>query len=154
MVDISILERWDQISFPIEKSLFDDVWDRFCNLPYIQEIIEALANTGRKIRYREIVCYLLSIQMAALLNEIKKSYINHGIISESQVFQPREESYADGMEYILNIIKQAGNVENEDILELDAMLEMSEMYHDDIRFTVEYKTFTSLLDPFQRRYDA
>ena len=150
VADIPILERWDQITIPIEKILFDDIWDRFCNLPFIHEIIEALANTTYKIRYREIVCHLLGIQMEAVLDEIQKSYINHGIISESQVFQPLEESHvADGMEYILNLIKQAGNVEDEDILELDAMLEMSEMYHDDIRFTVEYKTRTFPLDIFR-----
>ena len=148
-VDIPILERWDQITIPIEKILFDDIWDRFCNLPFIHEIIESLANTTYKIRYREIVCHLLGIQMEALLDEIQKSYINHGIISESQIFQPLEESHvADGMKYILNLIKQAGNVEDEDILALDAMLEMSEMYHDDIRFTVEYKTRIFPLDIF------
>ena len=54
--DIPILERWDQIATPIEEILFDDIWDRFCNLPHIPEIIEALSNTRHKIRYREIVC--------------------------------------------------------------------------------------------------
>ena len=149
VADIPILERWDQITIPIEKILFNDIWDRFCNLPFIHEIIEALANTTYKIRYREIVCHLLGIQMAALLDEIKKSYINYGIISESQVFQPHEESYVvDCMEYNLNLIKQAGNVEAENIPELDATLQMSEMYHDDIRLTAEYKTRTFPLDIF------
>ena len=52
---IPILERWDQIITPIEKNLFDDIWGRFRNLPYIREIIEALSNSRHKIRYREIV---------------------------------------------------------------------------------------------------
>ena len=69
--DIPILERWDQITIPIEQDLFDDIWERFCNLPHIQEIIEALANTGRKIRYREVVSHLLSIQVFGFLDEIR-----------------------------------------------------------------------------------
>ena len=81
---IPILERWDQMRFPIEKSLFDDIWDRFYNLPYTQEIIEAAANTRRKVRYNEILYYFQIIHFV-LLDEIRKSYIDHGIVSESQV---------------------------------------------------------------------
>ena len=137
--DIPILERWDQITIPIEKSLFDDVWDRFCSLPYIQEIIEALANTARKIRYREVVSHLLSIQAFGFLDEIRKSYIDHGLISGFPIPQLSEEpSQAVLMEILLNGIKQSEEYENEHAL--DAVYHSTSERHNDIIFTTEYKT--------------
>ena len=149
---IPILERWDQMRFPKEKSLFDDIWRRFCNLPHIQEIIEALANTKRKIRYREIVFYLGSIQTLGLLDEIQKSYIDHLLISESQTFQsPQELSKAVGMEMLLNSIKQTQEYENEDVL--DAVYQISEEMRHNIELTVQYNTRThppEILDGINR----
>ena len=59
--DIPILERWDQISNPYRKeSCLMMLGIGFAIYHYIQEIIEALANTRRKIRYREIVSHLTS----------------------------------------------------------------------------------------------
>ena len=139
VADIPILERWDEILIPIEKSLFDDVWGRFCSLPYIQEIIEGLANTGRKIRYREIVCYLQMIQNPVLLDEIRKTYIDYGTICEFQFLQPRLDT-AVAMEKVLNFIKSAEVVENEQ--QLDALLQGNEEIHDDMKFTMEYNTRT------------
>ena len=52
------------------------IWGRFSNLPNMQEFIEALANTKRKIRYREIVHYLREIYSSILLDEILKSHID------------------------------------------------------------------------------
>ena len=139
--DIPILERWDQIIIPIEQDLFDDIWERFCNLPHIQEIIEALANTGRKIRYREVVSHLLSIQVFGFLDEIRKSYIDHGLISGFPIPQLSEEpSQAGQMEILLNGIKQSEEYENEHAL--DAVYHSTSERHDDIRLTVEYNTRT------------
>ena len=133
--DIPILERWDQIIIPIEQDLFDDIWERFCNLPHIQEIIEALANTGRKIRYREVVSHLLSIQVFGFLDEIRKSYIDHGLISGFPIPQLSEEpSQAGQMEILLNGIKQSEEYENEHAL--DAVYHSTSERHDDIRLTV------------------
>ena len=150
--DIPILERWDEIRIPIETSLFDDAWDRFGNLPYIQEIIEALANTKRKIRYREIVFYLGSIQTFGLLDAIQKSYIDHLLISEFQTFQsPQELSKAVGMEMLLNAIKQTQEYENEDLL--DAVYQISEEMRHNIELTVQYNTRThppEILDGINR----
>lgn len=137
--DIPILERWDQIRIPIEKSLFDDAWDRFCNLSYIQEIIEALANTRRKIRYREIVSHLQMIQTFGLLGEIRKSCIGHRIIPEFPNFQsPEEPSNAVGMEMLLNAIKQTEEYKNEQAL--DAVYQITEEMRSDMKLTVEYNT--------------
>ena len=139
--DIPILERWDQIIIRIEQGLFDDIWERFCNLPHIQEIIEALANTRRKIRYREVVSHLLSIQAFGFLDEIRKSYIDHGLISGFPIPQlSKEPSQAVGMEMLLNGIKQSEEYENEHAL--DAVYHSTSERHDDIRLTVEYNTRT------------
>ena len=139
VADLPILERWDEILIPIEKSLFDDVWDRFCNLPYIQEIIEILANTERKIRYREIVSYIQMIQNFVLLDEIRKTYIGYGTICEFQILQPRLDTVV-AMEKVLDFIKTVELVENEQ--QLDDLLQVNEALHDDMKFTMEYNTRT------------
>ena len=141
---IPILERWDEIITPIEKSLFDDVWNRFCRLPYIQEIIEALANTSRKIRYREIISYLQSIQTFGLLDEIRASYINHKLIPEFQVFPPlKEQAKATGMKMLHNAIKENAVIEDEHTLDaLDAIFQVTETLSNNIRLTVPYNTRT------------
>ena len=139
MADIPILERWDEILIPIEKSLFDDIWDRFCNLPYIQEVIEVLAYTKRKIGYREIISYIQMMQTPALLDEIRKTYIDYGTICEFQILQPKLDTEV-AMEKILNFIKTVEVVENEQ--QLDDLLQVNEALHDDIKFTMEYNTRT------------
>ena len=94
--DIPFLGRWDQISTSQEQELFDDIWHRFHNLPKMPEIIEALANSNRKIRYRELGFYLRSI-LLILLIEIEEIYIAHGIGSKSGRVQPLEGSSVHGM---------------------------------------------------------
>ena len=89
--DIPILGSWDKIPTPQAQRLFDDIWHRFLKLPNIPEIIEALANTDRKIRYRELGLYLLAIH-SVLLDEIKESHITHGLASESTRLQLSGES--------------------------------------------------------------
>ena len=136
---IPILERWDQMRFPIEKRLFDDIWDRFYNLPYIKEIIESLANTRREIRYREIISHLRSVQTLVLLDEIRKSHIDHGIMSESQTPQLLEESHVrTGMKMLLNAIRGLQEYENQDAL--DTIFQVTEERNDDISLTVQYNT--------------
>ena len=60
---VPIPGQWDEPPTPRLRRLFDDHWHRFLNLPNMQEVIEALANTNRKIRYRELECYLRLIQI-------------------------------------------------------------------------------------------
>ena len=150
--DLPILERWDQIRIPIEQVLFDDIWERFCNLPHIQEIIEALANTRRKIRYREIASYLGCIQTYGFLDEIQKSYINNKLIPVFPISQLSEEpSQAVGMEMLLNGIKQCEEYENEHVL--DDISQIAVELLDDVRLTIEYRTrnFPSkILEVFNR----
>ena len=149
---IPILERWDQIITPIEKNLFDDIWGRFRNLPYIREIIEALSNSRHKIRYREIVCYLRLIQTPVLLDEIRKIYVDHGIIPEPLIPSPIEESdIAVQMEQLLSFITNTEAIADERAR--DAILQMIEARIDDIGLTVEYNTRThppEILDGMNR----
>ena len=146
VADIPILERWDQMTTPIERILFDDILDRFYNLPYIQEIIEALANTKRKIRYREIVSHLQGIQTFGFLDEIRASYIDHRLLSESQTFQSPEGLHnAMGMEMLLNAIKQAENVEDEHTLDaLDAVYQVIEAKSDNTRVAILMPDFPKI----------
>ena len=60
---VPIPGQWNEPPTPLIRTLFDDHWHRFLNLPSIQEVIEALANTNRKIRYRELEYYLQLIQV-------------------------------------------------------------------------------------------
>ena len=89
--DIPISSRWDKIPTSEKQKLFDDIWHRFFKLPYIPEIIEAIANRNREIRYRELGYYFRAIQ-SVLLYEIQDLYILHGFMYESERKQLPEDS--------------------------------------------------------------
>ena len=81
--DIPIEASWDQISTHQAQRLFDDIWHRFLCLPHMPNLIEALSNRNhRPIRYRELRSYLQTIH-SVFLDEVVKSYVAHGIKSES-----------------------------------------------------------------------
>ena len=80
--NMPIFGHWDQLPTPQAQKLFDCVWHRFLNLPKIPDIIEALANTNRKIRYRELGAYLGTIH-SVLLDEIEELHIAHRLMPES-----------------------------------------------------------------------
>lgn len=137
---IPILGRWDEPPTPQEQNLFDEIWHKFLNLPNIQEVIEALANTKHKIRYREIGCYLRGIHFV-LLDEIQKSHIAHGLMSESQIPQPLKELTAAAlMERLLNSIELTEAVKDEQ--QLDAIFQIIETRYDAIMLTVQCNTRT------------
>ena len=87
---IQILGCWDQLPTPAAQNLFDEICHNFLNVPNIRKIIEALANTKRKIRYKELGYYLRIIH-PILLKEIVKSYIEHGVIPKSEMPELSEE---------------------------------------------------------------
>ena len=113
--DIPILGRWDQISTPQAQRLFDDIWHRFLNLPKIPEVIEALASSKHKIRYRELECYLRSIQYG-YLSQILESSFAHELISESERQQQTEvrSYYQRIVQSIPTLIIQRDEVETEE----------------------------------------
>ena len=63
---IPIEEHWDRLLTPQEQR-FDRVWYMFHNLPKASQMIEALANTDRKITYGELEYYLRLIGSAILV---------------------------------------------------------------------------------------
>ena len=81
---ISIFGRWDEMPTPQAKNLFDDIWVNSLNVPKIHEIIEALANTTRKIRYVELGYYLRGLH-SFFIAAILKSYIAHQLLDESEI---------------------------------------------------------------------
>ncbi len=113
--DIPILGRWDQISTPQAQRLFDDIWHRFLNLPKMPEVIEALASSKHKIRYRELECYLRSIQYGYLSQILGPSFA-HELISESERQQQTEvrSYYQRIVQSIPTLIIQRDEVETEE----------------------------------------
>ena len=86
--NIPILGRWDNLP-PSAQRLFNEVWQRFLDLPRIPEFIEALANTNRKIRDRELRGYLESIH-SALFYEIEEVCFANGLTPQSTIRRPPE----------------------------------------------------------------
>ena len=137
---IPILGRWDQLPIPQGKDLFNDIWCNFLNVTNVPEIIEALANTKRKIGYREIRYYLRIIHLV-LLKEILKSYIVHGLMPESEMPElPEELPIPAYLASILLTIKLAEKAKTEK--ELDDAFLSSEMMDDNERIKQQYNSRT------------
>ena len=119
--DIPILARWDKTPIPEKQKLFDDIWDRFFNLPHIPEIIEAIANRNREVRYRELG-YYFRVMQSVLLAEIEDSCIAHGFMHESERTQlPENWPDVDKMcEWVCASIRQFNQANTE--AQLNAML--------------------------------
>ena len=109
---IPILGLWDKLPIP-EKQRFNSIWHRFHNLPKVSDMIEALANANREIRYRELEYYLRWIQQVILVQIIALG-IDYQFIPESEKQQLTAE--------ISNVAKES----LEPILTLLALLEKAE----------------------------
>ena len=57
--------RWDKPT-TLQDQRLNRVWHSFYNLPGVSQMIETLASTDRRIRYRELEFYLRGIQSTAL----------------------------------------------------------------------------------------
>ena len=112
---LPILGRWDKLS-PFHKNLFDDIWDRFLKMPNMQQIIERLAATKHKVRYEELGYWLQTIHYILLLLEIPKTYLENGIIQESEMprlpRQLKDVSVSELLKPILTLIEQTGKAES------------------------------------------
>ena len=111
---IPIPDRRDQQLIPQIHNWFDDIWHKFLKLPKIAEIIEALSNTKRKIRYRELECYLRAIEVA-IAALILESDIAHSPIIETEEQGLSEGSHAhlEMLEQMLAMITQLDRIETE-----------------------------------------
>ena len=135
---IPIQGCWDQLPTPQAQNLFDEIWHNFLNVPNIQEIIDALANTRRKIRYREIGYYLRIIHFV-LLKGILKSYIAHGYLPKSEMPElPEEPSILPVLPAILFTLKLAEEAKTEK--ELDNAFLLSKIMDDTERLKQQYNS--------------
>ena len=132
---ISIFGRWDEMPTTQAKTLFDDVWVNSLNVPKIREIIEALANTKRKIRYMELG-YYLRVLHSFFLAEILKSYIAHQLLAESEMPAMLEELDATVIKMLLTSIMLTKEAEDEK--QLDVAFLVCEMSDNNERILQQY----------------
>ena len=92
--NISITGCWDQLPTSLKAS-FDSIWRRFLKLPHIPEIITALSNTERKIRYREIGIYLQVIRLAYTILYLES--LSGCLLSTGSTFQQASQQVTDEM---------------------------------------------------------
>ena len=145
---IPILGGWNRLPTPEAKNLFEDIWHNFLNVPNIREIIEALAHTKRKIRYREIGYYLRVIHLV-LLKEIVKSYIAHGLIPKSEMPELSEElPIPILLAPILFTLKLADEAKTEK--ELDNAFLLSEIMDSNERFKQQYNSHAISTDILEK----
>ena len=141
---IPIQGCWDQLPTLQAQNLFDDICHNFLNVPNIREIIKALANTKRKIRYREIGYYLRIIH-PILLKEIVKSHIAHGLLSKSEMPElPEELPISAFLALILLTLKMAEEAKTEK--ELDGAFLSIEIMDSNERFKQQYDNHTFSTD--------
>lgn len=130
---IPIFGPWDEFVTSQDKDLFDDIWPRFLNVPKIQDIIEAIANTKRKIRYRDMAYYLRVVHVV-VFEEVLKSHIVHGAISESVMFQiPEKLNYELIIEGLLHSIRNTQRVGDNELSE-DHLLYLERINNDESIF--------------------
>ena len=127
----------DELLTPQERDLFNSVWQKFLNVSKIEVISEAIANTRRKIRYREIIYYLQIIHFI-LLETIRKIHIDRGCMSESEMPQLSEELIAASVERIFKIIELTEVVENDQ--KLDVFWEIQTTFDDNSRLIQQYNS--------------
>ena len=102
---------------PQGKDLFESIWNKFCNMSNIPEIITALAQRKDKITHKELEFYLRSIH-AFSLNACFKSYFEHGLVTEREASAWVNESTGaiHMSEMILKFIEAAEKIKTEDDL--------------------------------------
>ena len=98
---IPIPARWDKPPTLLVLRLFDDIWHEFLNLPNVPKIIEALANSNRKFRYRELE-FFLGVIRDAFRVQIRESSLAHELISQSERQRSTEKLFSS--QQILELI--------------------------------------------------
>ena len=143
--NIPILVRWDKLPFPAQR-MFNEVWQRFLDLPKIPEFIEALENTNRKIRYRELRGYLGSIH-SALFYEIAEVFFANGLMPRSAIRCPSEGLPPVGKR-LVSTLKAMTQLE-EDEETTNALLQVDEAEHYKLR--IEFQLNNVILTGISER---
>ena len=103
---------FDRDSIPIWHSQADseaerwreEIWIRFSTESRIHTIIDAITNSNRTIRYRELRIYFICL-FGILLKQIQKSHAAHGVIPET--IESTEDSSATRIiEGLLSLIRR------------------------------------------------
>ncbi len=102
--NIPILGRWDELPSPAQR-LFNEVWQRFLDLPEMPEFIEALEDTNRKIRDRELGLYLGLIH-SALFCEIEEICFANGLMAQPTTRRPPEPPVGERLASTLKAMAQ------------------------------------------------
>lgn len=128
---------WHSQADPEAERWREEIWIRFSTASRIYTIIDAIANSNRKIRYRELRVYLICL-FGILLKQIQKSHAAHGIIPEA-IERTEESSSTEIIEGLLSLIRRIkdGDSKIDDILlsiEIDRNIE---------RITGSYNSSTS-----------
>lgn len=121
--NIPILKRWDIQPF-LGQRLFNEVWQRFLDLPRMPEFIEALANTNRKIRDRELGLYLEVIH-SALFYEIEEVCFANGLTPQPTIRRPPAEGLPPVGEMLESSLEKMTQLE-EDEETTNALLQFAE----------------------------
>ena len=93
---------WNRLLTP-QGQRFDSVWYRFHNLPKVRQMIEALANTNRKIRYRELEYYLRLIQQIIVVLIISLGFAHQFVpeFTKQQLTAEISNVVEESLEFIL-----------------------------------------------------
>ena len=117
---------WHSQAAPEAERWREEIWCRFRTESRIHTIIDAITNSNRKIRYRELRIYLICL-FGILLKQIHKSHAAHGIIPET-IERTEHLSAKEIIEGLLSLIRQIkdGDSKIDDILlsiEIDRNIE-------------------------------
>ena len=143
--NIPILGRWDKLPFPAQR-LFNEVWDRFLDIAKIPEFIEALENTNRKIRDRELRMYLGLIH-SVMFYEIAEVFFANGLMPQSAIHHPPEGLPPVG-ERLVSTLKAMTQLE-EDEETTNALLQVAETEHYKLR--IEFQLNNVILTGISER---
>ena len=133
--NLPILGGWNNLT-PEGQTLFDDVWYRVGTLPDIREIIEALANSSRDIRSRELRYYLRLLQFV-ILDIVRKLYIERRFMPRSAEYQPEDE--LRNAASLKKIVKTINRLEDETEEERNLTLQKLEAADKDQRLNQQRK---------------
>ena len=117
---------WHSQAGPEAERWREEIWIRFSTASRIYTIIDAITNSNRKIRHRELRVYFICL-FGILLKQIQKSHAAHGIIPET-IERTEDSSSTKIIEGLLSLIRRIKDYESkiDDILlsvEIDRSIE-------------------------------
>ena len=105
--DTDSIPIWHPEATPQVEKWREEIWNSFSAESRINTIIDAIVNSKRKIRYRELRYYLTCI-FGILLEQTLKSHVAHGIISDT-IQTPEDVSATRIIDCLLSLIKRVGD---------------------------------------------